>query len=42
VADYDYGWDITPAVYPHDGTYSMYIKEASCTSSGRGEPVTLV
>lgn len=27
VATYDYGWDITPAVYRHDGTYSMYIKE---------------
>jgi outer membrane protein assembly factor BamB len=27
VANYDYGWDITPAVYRHDGTYSMYIKD---------------
>ncbi|WP_157410688.1 hypothetical protein [Actinoplanes rectilineatus] len=27
VADFDYGWDITPAVYRHDGTYSMYVKD---------------
>ncbi|RSM40278.1 hypothetical protein DMB66_57375 [Actinoplanes sp. ATCC 53533] len=27
LANFDYGWDITPAVYRHDGTYSMYIKD---------------
>ena len=27
VANYDYGWDITPAVHRHDGTYSMYLKD---------------
>jgi outer membrane protein assembly factor BamB len=27
MANYDYGWDITPAVYRHDGTYSMYVKD---------------
>ncbi len=24
---YDFGWDSTPAVYPHDGTYSIVIKD---------------
>jgi hypothetical protein len=23
---YDFGWDSTPAVYPHDGTYSIVLK----------------
>lgn len=27
VASYDFGWDITPAVYRHDGTYSIVIKD---------------
>jgi hypothetical protein len=26
-ATYDFGWDITPAVYPHDGTYSILLKD---------------
>ena len=24
---YRFGWDITPAIYPHDGTYSVVTKE---------------
>jgi hypothetical protein len=24
---YGYGWDITPAIYPHDGTFSVIIKD---------------
>ena len=24
---YEFGWDITPAIYEHDGTYSIVIKE---------------
>ncbi|MEP7126848.1 MAG: hypothetical protein ABJE95_38310 [Byssovorax sp.] len=24
---YDFGWDVTPAIYPHDGTYSVIIKD---------------
>jgi hypothetical protein len=24
---YDFGWDVTPAVYRHDGTYSIVIKD---------------
>jgi len=24
---YDFGWDITPAVYRHDGTYSLVLKD---------------
>jgi outer membrane protein assembly factor BamB len=27
LAAYDFGWDITPAVYPHDGTYSIVLKD---------------
>ena len=27
VASYDFGWDVTPAVYSHDGTYSIVIKD---------------
>ncbi|WP_157437289.1 hypothetical protein [Actinoplanes subtropicus] len=27
VANYDFGWDITPAVFRHNGTYSMYVKD---------------
>ena len=26
LATYDFGWDITPSVFPHDGTYSIRIK----------------
>jgi outer membrane protein assembly factor BamB len=24
---FDFGWDITPAIYPHDGTFSIVIKD---------------
>src|SRR5262249_33537236 len=27
LATYDFGWDITPAVFPHGGTYSIVIKD---------------
>jgi len=27
VASYGWGWDLTPAVYRHDGTYSLLLKE---------------
>jgi outer membrane protein assembly factor BamB len=27
LANYDFGWDITPAVWEHDGTYSIVMKE---------------
>ena len=26
-ANYDFGWDSTPAVFPHDGTYSVVLKD---------------
>lgn len=26
-ASYDFGWDTTPAVYPHGGTYSIVLKD---------------
>ncbi|HKD19784.1 MAG TPA: hypothetical protein VKG23_18165 [Thermoanaerobaculia bacterium] len=27
LGSYDFGWDITPAIYAHDGTYSVLIKD---------------
>jgi len=27
LAAYEFGWDITPAVYAHDGTYSILVKD---------------
>jgi hypothetical protein len=27
LATYDFGWDITPAWFPHDGTYSIVLKD---------------
>jgi hypothetical protein len=27
LATYDFGWDITPAVFRHDGTYSIVVKD---------------
>jgi len=27
MAAYDFGWDSTPAIYPHNGTYSIVIKD---------------
>lgn len=27
LASYDFGWDITPAIYQHDGTYSVVLKD---------------
>ena len=27
LATYDFGWDITPAVFRHDGTYSILLKD---------------
>jgi hypothetical protein len=26
-ANYDFGWDSTPAIFPHDGTYSVVLKD---------------
>jgi hypothetical protein len=34
LTNYDFGWDITPAVYRHDGTYSLYIKDNHYVSDG--------
>ncbi len=33
LATYDFGWDITPAVFEHDGTYSILIKDNHYSSS---------
>lgn len=27
LASYDFGWDTTPTIYPHDGTYSVVLKD---------------
>lgn len=39
---FDFGWDSTPAIYPHDGTYSVVIKDnhydANCCP-GNGAPL---
>ena len=43
VATYPFGWDSTPAVYSHDGTYSIVIKdnhyEATAYCGAPGNPV---
>jgi hypothetical protein len=45
LATYDFGWDITPAVFPHDGTYSIVIKDnhyfGPSGTSGRYEITSL-
>ncbi len=33
LATYDFGWDITPAVFEHDGTYSIVTKDNHYSSS---------
>lgn len=33
LATYDFGWDITPAVLPHDGTYSILLKDNHYSSA---------
>jgi hypothetical protein len=33
-ATYNFGWDSTPAVYPHNGTYSVIIKDNHYQTSG--------
>jgi outer membrane protein assembly factor BamB len=32
--NYEFGWDITPAVFPHDGTYSIVLKDNHYATSG--------
>lgn len=27
LGSYDFGWDVTPAVFPHDGTYDVIVKD---------------
>jgi hypothetical protein len=34
LGSYDFGWDITPAVYPHDGTYSIVVKDNNNVDGG--------
>lgn len=31
---YPFGWDVTPGIYPHDGTYSVVIKENRYSATG--------
>jgi outer membrane protein assembly factor BamB len=40
LAAYDFGWDITPAVFPHDGSYSILIKDNHyAAGSYCGDPI---
>src|SRR5439155_20074995 len=32
--NYDFGWDITPGIYRHDGTYSMITKDNLYVTNG--------
>jgi hypothetical protein len=33
---YGFGWDITPAIYPHDGTFSVVIKDNTYGTDANG------
>jgi hypothetical protein len=33
-ATYNFGWDSTPAIYPHDGSYSVIIKDNHYNTNG--------
>ncbi len=37
LATYDFGWDVTPAVWPHDGTYSILLKDNHYASPDGGD-----
>ena len=37
LATYDFGWDVTPAVFPHDGTYSILLKDNHYFSADAGD-----
>jgi len=39
VAAYNFGWDTTPAIYPHDGTYSVVVKDNHYDAGNYCEPV---
>jgi len=34
LTSYNFGYDITPAIYPHDGTYSVILKDNHYSSNG--------
>jgi hypothetical protein len=36
VASFDFGWDVTPAVWPHDGSYSILVKDNHYTADENG------
>jgi hypothetical protein len=36
---FDFGWDSTPAIYPHDGTYSIIIKDNHYDAGAYCEPL---
>jgi hypothetical protein len=39
MAAYNFGWDSTPAIYPHNGTYSVVIKDNHYDAGNYCEPV---
>jgi hypothetical protein len=38
-ASFDFGWDVTPAVYRHDGTYSIVTKDNHYAEDAMGVPL---
>ncbi|MBS2024408.1 MAG: PQQ-like beta-propeller repeat protein [Deltaproteobacteria bacterium] len=40
LASYDFGWDITPSVFPHDGTYSVVLKDNHYANSAGPYAIT--
>jgi len=38
VGDFNFGWDSTPAIYPHNGTYSVIIKDNHYDAGNYCEP----
>jgi len=42
VAAFNFGWDSTPAIYPHNGTYSIVIKDNHYDVGNYCEPVPFI
>ena len=42
VATFNFGWDSTPAIYPHNGTYSIVIKDNHYDVGNYCEPIPFI
>jgi len=42
VATFNFGWDSTPAIYPHHGTYSIVIKDNHYDAGNYCEPIPFI